>query len=652
MKLSFNESENEQAGINGVYGRNYAKEIALRRITLSDFKGIKEFTADFHKKCTVIRGANKTGKTTLFDAFLWCLFGKDSKGQKNFEIKTLDGNNKAIPHINHIVEIVLTVNGQEMLFSRNYREKWVKSRGSATAEMSGHETVYSVDGVPVSETEYRKEVSSIIDEETFRLLTSPSYFPSLDERKQRGILINLVGDISERKLAETEFAELAKTLGNRTAEEQKKVIASRKTKINEALRELPARIDELKRGSAPTRSPNEINRDGEKVQERIKELEAELKPDTRAETVRQKIKAYEWEKAEANRIAISEYRQTVAEAENRERAKQAEYTKALNELTARADKHTRDIKRHQDEIADLSSEKEKISAAFDALLATAAEVDEVCPVCGQELPAEKVTAALAKFNEHKAEQLQAYNKKGIAINRKLEELNTETERLTKELEGITADIDCLEKPVSDNTPPPAVTLWDKENDREYQDLQNELNGISLVSEDKIELNRLKLKLDELNREYFSSENAIKQKKRIAELEKEIKDLQKEYEALEQTLFEIERLMVRKVEMLNERIAEFFPNVRFKLFAEQINGGIAECCQILVDGVPYGKGLNNAAEINAGLEIIDALSKHYRVYAPVWSDNMESVDEVYRLNSQQILLYVDKNEPTLKITGGE
>lgn len=66
--------------------------ITLKSLLLVNFKGVRELRLDFTQQVTVISGENGTGKTTIFDAFHWLLFGKDSTGRSdsNFNIKTID----------------------------------------------------------------------------------------------------------------------------------------------------------------------------------------------------------------------------------------------------------------------------------------------------------------------------------------------------------------------------------------------------------------------------------------------------------------------------------------------------------------------------------------------------------------------------------
>jgi len=71
-------------------------DLKLKRINIGHFKGISSFGMTLKGDSAVITAANGVGKTTVYDAFLWLLFGKDSTGRKEFELRTLDRHNQPI----------------------------------------------------------------------------------------------------------------------------------------------------------------------------------------------------------------------------------------------------------------------------------------------------------------------------------------------------------------------------------------------------------------------------------------------------------------------------------------------------------------------------------------------------------------------------
>jgi len=84
-------------------------------------------------------------------------------------------------------------------------------------------------------------------------------------------------------------------------------------------------------------------------------------------------------------------------------------------------------------------------------------------------------------------------------------------------------------------------------------------------------------------------------------------------------------------------------VKFKLFNTLVNGAIEDCCEALINGVPFSSA-NKASQINGGLDIINALCGHYGIEAPIFIDNRESVNDILPCDSQIINLFVTRDTP--------
>jgi len=83
----------------------------------------------------------------------------------------------------------------------------------------------------------------------------------------------------------------------------------------------------------------------------------------------------------------------------------------------------------------------------------------------------------------------------------------------------------------------------------------------------------------------------------------------------------------------------------------MNGGVKEVCEVLVPSenglVPFSDS-NTAARINAGLEIISALSEHFNLKLPVFVDNSESVTRLFDTDLQTIRLVVSEGDKVLRV----
>ncbi|MDL1164212.1 hypothetical protein P0100_24805, partial [Yersinia pestis] len=169
---------------------------------------------------------------------------------------------------------------------------------------------------------------------------------------------------------------------------------------------------------------------------------------------------------------------------------------------------------------------------------------------------------------------------------------------------------------------------DPSDDPEYQAKQSEAVDIRLeidklraagseaVAAVQSEIRVLRQQVDELEADKQKFAQVQKIEQRIAELSEQERELAAEYERLEHELFLTEEFTRTKVSALESKINNKFKYARFRLFEEQLNGGLNDVCTTLFDGVPYDGGLNNAARINVGLDIINTLSEHYGFSAPI------------------------------------
>ena len=103
----------------------------------------------------------------------------------------------------------------------------------------------------------------------------------------------------------------------------------------------------------------------------------------------------------------------------------------------------------------------------------------------------------------------------------------------------------------------------------------------------------------------------------------------------------------KAGYIEDGVNRQFRTVHFKLFQPQVNGGLKDCCDVYVGGGRLGHGLNTGAEYNAGIDVIDVLSKHYGVRVPLFIDGAESVSDPLPIDTQVIRLTVSATDRELR-----
>lgn len=638
----------------------------LTKLELLNFKGLKAFTINFNGD-VIIRGDNATGKTTVFDSVCWLLFGKDSLDRADFEIKTLDGG-EPIPKVNHEVTGTFTLDeGGTVELKRVYREKYSSPRGGEVT-LTGHTTDYFVDGVPKKEKEYKEMVSSLVDESIFKLITNPLYFnETYSWQNRRKLLLEMCGDISDEDvIAEySELKALTDILSGHSVDDHRKVVAAKKTAINKELDMIPVRIDEALRGKPTIDTPRDVL-----IQEislattTLETLEADKAllvnghavVDTRAELrdVQRRLMAREselqMEYKKQSALKSNEYDMVVSELNN--------LSSKVESTKHRLDTSNRDIQRIESVIDELMHQRQQVNE--DAYVM---DIDEACPTCGQKLPAEQIQAAREK----------AETKFNLRKSRQLEELNQSIELKQQDIENIKKRDAGLE-------PVETLEALIKAKELVKQTITDEIGQLtapvldddSIYADLKAEEFMLQMKLDESNTDHSEEiadidkriattkehrfnletelnkyEEAKRIDTRVAELESQQAELAAEKSKLDEASYLMDEFVKAKVNMLEDVINSRFKLARFKMFNVMLNGNVEECCETTYKGVPY-RSMNNAARINVGLDIINALTSYFKVNAPVFIDNAEAVTEFVPVNSQTIKLIVDESEPQLVV----
>ena len=627
-------------------------DIRINRLLLQNFKGIKHLEINADGADLKIYGDNATGKTTVFDAFTWVLFGKDSLGRSDFGIKTQDENGNVIHNLEHTVECELAIDNSILTLKKIYAEKWTKKRGSAEADFSGHETKYFINEVPSTKKEYEQKIAMYIDESLFKTITNPLYFNEhLKWQDRRAILLSLCNEnISDEDILarSPEFLPLLDELKGRTVQEYSKIIKGKQTAINDELKAIPQRISEASLAIPEVVEIDEAEKAN--IEQKIADLNDEilaLKNGAGTVDIESELRELREKKRrmENSRCDVSELNSKMIDARINLRNTESEIASC------------------RQQIVNLNTYIEYLTKQADALRKDWHETNnkqysesDTCPTCGQHLPSEQIEAAKVKFNTTRAETLETITEKGKRVKAEIEEREkhriAEAEKIDKlqeKADEYKAEMERLKSAIEKAT-------------AEFEDLKlNELIAINehiaevekkaLNSTDDIQskiypiqeqITAEKAKLAEIDKAIASRDLAERQKQRIAELSADEKRLAGEYAELDKIAFLVDKFTKYKVDLLSEEINGHFKYAKFKLFDEQINGGVAECCEVCYKGVSY-QDLNNASRVKIGIDIVETLAKHYDKHAVIITDNAESVNDIPETVAQQINLYVSRDE---------
>ena len=663
-------------------------EIRLKWLSLLNFKGLKAFEITDFSNGVSIYGDNATGKTTVFDAFSWLLFNKDSLNSGAFEIKPLTESGQALHGLEHDVEAILIhgnldTGDQETSFRKVFSEKYTKHRGQAKRTFTGHTVDHFVAGVPRKQKEFNAAVNEICTEDVFRLLTNPRHFNEVMHwTDRRALLLEVCGDISDADViaSNPDLNRLLSILGKYNLEDARKIINGRRAEINRELLKIPTRIDEI------SKTIVEVADSGVELKAKVlRYRENKIAAENSLALVKAGGGIAEKEKELAElQGKILNRRNVIDEADlDRKRSQKKEFGDAEDTAIYSAKvseamvvKQTEMIKNKKDltnSLAKTTVERDtlrKYWVEVDAQKFKPVEGENICPNCGASLPADQVERAarlaVEAFNLEQAKSLAIIAEKGRKLHDQVGiiegNITTVTLAITEADDSIVnlcAIQDKHQKAVDDLkahhekinlTIPPDVELDDMLTNEDT--LRLEINSISAGTNEILlaaegEVSRVNEMLSLLSKDQLQIESNQRVADRVLELGKQERSLAEEFENLEADMFVIENFIRQKVSLLESKINKKFKHATFRLFTENISGGLEECCDTTFKGVPY-TSMNNGSRINIGLDICNTLSEHYGISLPCFIDNAEAVSKIIDTNAQQIRLFVSEADKTLRI----
>lgn len=646
------------------------KQVTLKSLTLCNFKGEKERTTNFNPDVTTISGGNGLGKSRHFDAFIWLLFGKDSKDRKDYEIKTrIDG--KELHNIECSVSGVIVVDGEEISLKRAYIEDWVKPRGQVERVFKGNHTECWWNETPVNVGEYAKRIEAIIDSSVFKMITNPAFFVNMPWKLQREQLFQLAGTITDAEIAsmKPEFALLLDKISGKSLSDFKAEISARKKRLKDDLAQVQPRIDQTYKMMPENEDFNALEVQIQVIDDEIKDIDKAISDATAAirkeyEAEQEKQKAVNTLKSECQQIifkAKQEAQEAAFEANARRRelesnikAKERELATTKRELSS----SQKEQERLEKEIEKLRSEQDTLRKRWFEENGKVYEGETTCPHCKQELPAAMIEQARDVFTKAQADKCNEITAKGKGIGERIKELEKEIEDVKKDIEtsnasvvSIQAAIDALKAefvslPLVDAAAvvPESIPEW-VEKQAEIKEIEATIKteqassaDTSKAQERKSELNKTR---DELKKRLANRDTIRRYEDEIKDLEKKGKDLAQQIADAENEEYTVEQFTKTKIDECESRINGMFKHVSFRLFDYTLENNAVETCIPLIDGVPYPSA-NTAGQMNAGLDIINTLCKFYGVCAPIFIDNRESVNDIIETESQIINLVVNKD----------
>lgn len=625
------------------------KDIRLNILILDNFKGVTHYELQLDGQSADVFGDNASGKTTLYDALTWVLFGKDSKGSSKFDIKPLNADGTVRRGAMPTVQAELEVDGESVVFRKILREKWEKHRGGEE-RYAGNTVDHFINGVPVQQKRYQQAVGELVDENAFRMLTSVTQFlHDINWKERRETLFDAAGIGSdETLLAEPGFDGLRDELNGLSVDDFKAKLLRERKEANRNANLLPARIDECEKqmNDLPdTFDPEERDRCIRLIaenQQRLAELDITdgmVSLDNSIRDVRNSLRELE--------ISNQAHRQSQVIPVADERPVLQERIRNL--------KTQMDVARSTIASAEMTIMRCKQSIEESRRLWKKINAEKfqtgICHACGQLLPPERNAAMKVEFEQNKKDRLDAL----VAQSQRDKQTTADCKQSKEQAEQLIAEqepaLRNLQQELQNLSAPPAQGILDlpdyeqcrMELTRTLEDLTDQKQQAQ--NESSMARRSLQQTITELDRRKSAEdakEAAYQQKERlssrISDLEKEQRVISARVERMDDLLEMVEDFTRTKVARTSELVNNLFAFVDFRLFTENINGGLQDCCDAMVDGVPYDS-LNSAMKINAGLDCIRVLSEQAGVRVPLFIDNAESVTEIADIGTQTIRLYV-------------
>ena len=644
------------------------KRVTLKSLTLCNFKGEKERTTNFNPDVTTISGGNGLGKSRHFDAFIWLLFGKDSKDRKDYEIKTrIDG--QELHNVECSVTGVIEVDGEEITLKRALMEDWVKPRGQVERVFKGNHTECWWNDTPVNVGEYAKRIEAIIASSVFKMITNPAFFVNMPWKLQREQLFQLAGTVTDAEIAarKPEFAALLDKISGKSLADFKAEISARKGRLKEELEQIQPRIDQTYKMMPENEDFNAIEVQIGMIDNEIKDIDRSIADMTA--TIRKMYEAEQEKQKKVNDLksqcqkiifkATEDAQKAAFEANSRRREIESTISSKEREIAF----NRREIESGRKEIERLEAEIKKLKAEQDDLRGKwyeengkAYNGETICPHCGQELPVAMVEQAREIFIKEQVCKCNDLNDKGMLLGTRIKDLEARIKEVQANIENVAVDsINAeIEKLKAEFCQLPVVDAAAvvPESIPEWVELQEQIKVIEATistekavsdvtmteSEKKSELNE---KRDALKKRLANRDAIKKYENEIERLEARAKELAQQIANAEKEEYTIEQFTRTKIDECETRINSMFKFVTFRLFDYTLENNAVETCIPLVGGVPYPSA-NTAGQINAGLDIINTLCKFYGICAPIFIDNRESVNDIVETESQIINLVVNKD----------
>ncbi len=598
----------------------------IKNISIANFRGIKKLTLTPEGKNISIYGKNGSGKTTVLNAITWLLFNKIYDSEDEYCKFTVQ-NNDSLDQ-DSIIELEL-MDGTK--FKKSNIQKITQKRGSLEKIYEGNTNKYYINDVPKKMKDYNAEIAKIADENTFKLLTNPLFFGSLDWKEKRRLILN------DEKIDLKTDTELIDSLKATT------------TKISKDIDEIDIRIKENK-----DKLNNYEDVDFIDLEVRLKELnreKAELE-DKRVNNNKKMVEKNEkiYKEIEELQTEIAQINNKSAENQTKKR-KKLELERQIEQIKSEIVSIKNTEEHYNSEITEKESQIEDLRIKFDDIKSKK-YIPGKCSMCEQQIGEEFQTKFREEFEVNQNKQLDKIMNEGVKVKNEIKQIKDMIQVLNEKISEKQQEIIYNESTIDNIDLENEITIdvLMSEVKNEVVELQKQIIQTKSQNEEDVilKIQNIEQKINETLSLEAQAEEKTKIENRIKDLEETRKKQSQKFLEAKNKIVELEKQVKKKIEEITKKVSEDFPEeITFKLFEEQKNGGIKETFDILYNGVAWNEPLNPGGKITTGLNVIKVLQKKYNLNLPVLIDNCEGYSGDFEKNMQIISTYVTKGGFSIK-----
>lgn len=612
------------------------KDIHIIELELKNFAGVAQGTYKFEPTLNEIKGAQGTGKTSSYFAYMWVLGFNVSKWEPKIEVYR-------IHNIETSVTLKLAVDNLIYTIKRVNTPKYKIDKFTGKEEYYNSNSQFYIDDEKCKTQEaFRLELEKIygLSYQTIELLSSIDLFNTQsnnwDSSARRKYLFDLF-KINEKTDTLKDLPELESIRDylekGKDENAIKQILATEKTSIDKELNANNALLQDKVKELGEYSGLN-FNALEERKSEILKEMDT-LRNNT--DILNQQVVLKELYDKLANLKA------QLLDEENKQKNIDIDFQRKSNELNSQLRNVLYEIDTINKNIEEIN-EKIKLEEIKkkDVENETLSDDETICPTCHQPLPEEEIKRIVKKFNATKAERLQ-----NIVLN--ISNLNVETQNYRTRLNTLANDKNALETQIStfnDMSQTKDNSLIDKLN-QEINEIQDKIKNVGTSDNEQITTKQKELQSEYENiiSQLSQQTNLEKIKSKIEELKARNLELAVEDGKRVEKSNALKKYIEEKVKLVNEEINKHFEKVGYVFF--EFNSATAQneyksICECVIDGRTYSC-MSSGEKVEANFYTAKSLRKILGANIPQFIDDVAISDVKKDIKDWQTTYFItDKN----------